>query len=163
MTAIGHHLPAGGRLAGRLRSLLPIYYSPKQCMHHYHHMAQGNIREYLKGDPVWVKKYFYVLRPLLACRWIERGLGPVPMEFRALVDRVTDPGPLRVAIETLLTKKLAGIELDQGPRVTAFHEFFEREMPRLEAVFESMPPEARADVAELDRLFRETVMQRGEL
>jgi predicted nucleotidyltransferase len=30
-------------------------------MHHYLHMADGNMREYLKGDEVWTKKYFYVL------------------------------------------------------------------------------------------------------
>jgi predicted nucleotidyltransferase len=145
--------------AARLRALLPRYYSPKQCIYHYHHMAKGNIRVYLKGETVWVKKYFYVLRPLLACRWIERGLGPVPMEFSTLVDRVTEPGPLRASIEELLAKKVAGVELDEGPRVPIFHEFFDQEMPRLEAVAEDMLPGTRADVGELDRLFCETVMQ----
>jgi len=32
-------------------------------------MARGNYREYLKGDVVWIKKYFYVLRPILAMNW----------------------------------------------------------------------------------------------
>jgi len=32
----------------------------------YWHMAEGNYREYLRGDEVWIKKYFYVLRPVLA-------------------------------------------------------------------------------------------------
>ena len=66
--------------AGRLRALLPDYYSPRNCFHHYFHMARGNVREYLRGETVWRKKYFYVLRPLLALRWLELGLGPVPME-----------------------------------------------------------------------------------
>jgi uncharacterized protein len=52
--------------AGRLRGLLSTYYSPRNCFHHYFHMAKGNIREYLRGEVVWRKKYFYVLRPLLA-------------------------------------------------------------------------------------------------
>jgi predicted nucleotidyltransferase len=56
----------------RLRGLIPEYYSPVSCFHHYLHMAEGNYREYLRGDEVWVKKYFYVLRPVLACQWIER-------------------------------------------------------------------------------------------
>jgi predicted nucleotidyltransferase len=64
--------------ASRLRVLLPAFYSPRASFFHYLHMAQGNIREYLRGEIVWRKKYFYVLRPLLAMRWIERGLGPVP-------------------------------------------------------------------------------------
>ena len=57
--------------AARLRVLSARYFSPRSCMHHYPSMAEGNYREYLQRDPVRVKKYFYVLRPVLACRWIE--------------------------------------------------------------------------------------------
>jgi predicted nucleotidyltransferase len=56
-----------------IRRLLPDYYSPAAYLYHYLHMARGNYREYLKGDVVWIKKYFYVLRPILAMKWIERG------------------------------------------------------------------------------------------
>jgi predicted nucleotidyltransferase len=66
-------------LASRLRDLLPAYYAPNASLYHYLHMAQGNFKDYLRGDVVWVKKYFYVLRPLLAVRWIEQGRGPVPI------------------------------------------------------------------------------------
>ncbi len=44
----------------QLVSLLPAYYSPISCMHHYFNMAEGNARNYLKGDKVKLKKYFYV-------------------------------------------------------------------------------------------------------
>ena len=54
-----------------LRRLVAQYYSPRSCMYHYLHMAEGHFREYLRGDIVWLKKHFYVLRPLLACKWIE--------------------------------------------------------------------------------------------
>ena len=46
------------------------YFSSKRGLSHYLSMAGGNYREYLKGDMVKAKKYFYVLRPILACRWI---------------------------------------------------------------------------------------------
>jgi predicted nucleotidyltransferase len=51
-----------------LRGLLPRYYSTRACFHHYRQMAKGNYRQYLHGDQVRLKKYFYVLRPLLALR-----------------------------------------------------------------------------------------------
>lgn len=44
------------------------YFSSKRGLSHYLSMAGGNYREYLKGDMVKAKKYFYVLRPILACR-----------------------------------------------------------------------------------------------
>jgi predicted nucleotidyltransferase len=53
-------------------------------------MARNNYRDYLKGPEVWIKKYFYVLRPLLAVRWIERDLGVVPTEFQLLFDGIVD-------------------------------------------------------------------------
>ena len=50
-------------------------------------MAKGNFWEYLQGESVWTKKYFYVLRPVLACEWIARyGAVPPPVEFRKLVN-----------------------------------------------------------------------------
>jgi predicted nucleotidyltransferase len=52
-------------IAEQLRQLVPTYYSPTASFYHYLHMAQGNFRDYLRGEMVWIKKYFYVLRPYL--------------------------------------------------------------------------------------------------
>jgi predicted nucleotidyltransferase len=54
-----------------MRQLSARYFSPKSCLHHYLHMAEGNFRVYLHGERVRLKKYFYVLRPVLACQWVE--------------------------------------------------------------------------------------------
>lgn len=95
---------------------MPSYYSPVASMHHYLHMARGNQREYLRGETVWVKKYFYVLRPLLAIRWLEQQRGPVPMSFTDLFATVDDDA-LLAAIEKLRQRKIAGEELDRGPAI----------------------------------------------
>src|SRR5918996_1555979 len=91
--------------ANHVRELLSTYYSPRNCFHHYFHMARGNIREYLRGEVVWRKKYFYVLRPLLALRWIELELGPVPMEFSKLVQATVTNEQLRPAVDDLVVAK----------------------------------------------------------
>jgi predicted nucleotidyltransferase len=118
-------------IARRMRAMLPLCYSPRSAMYHYVHMARSNVREYLKGERVWTKKYFYVLRPLLAVQWIERGLGVVPTEFQRLVDELVGEGELREAIDELLRAKRAGEELDEGPRIPAIHEFLDSELARL--------------------------------
>jgi uncharacterized protein len=119
-------------------------------------MAQGNYREYLHGNTVWLKKYFYVSRPLLAVRWIEAELGIVPMEFRRLVQAVVvDPG-LRFAIDSLLERKMAGEELDHGPKIPVISEFIEGELARL-ASAEPQPPSQRPDPEALNRVFIETI------
>src|SRR5436309_15394355 len=96
------------KVAARLRALLPTFYSPRASFFHYLHMAQGNHREYLRGESVWRKKYFYVLRPLLAMRWIELELGPVPIEFGRLLEATVTNTEIRRAIDELVDAKKAG-------------------------------------------------------
>jgi predicted nucleotidyltransferase len=144
--------------APRLREFLPAFYSPKASFFHYLHMAQGNMREYLAGATVWRKKYFYVLRPLLAMRWIESGLGPVPIEFQKLADAVMPVGDLRLAVGELLEAKRAGAELDFGPKIPVISRFIESEITRLERLAadqsSAAPPSER-----LNQLFREVLTE----
>jgi predicted nucleotidyltransferase len=142
-------------VANRMRDLLTRCYSPAACLYHYLHMAQGNYREYLKGSTVWVKKYFYVLRPILAIQWIERGLGIVPTEFQVLVNEVVESPNLKGEIDRLVEVKQRGEELDLGPHIAAISEFIERELARLEGEqFEKNYIAPKAPTAEFNRVFR---------
>jgi len=123
-----------GDIAQMLREAVEEFYSPISAFHHYLHMAQGNNREFLKGDKVWVKKYFYVLRPLLAIRWIESDTRPVPMEFETLLDSQVNSPEIKHAIEELLKRKKAGQELDQQPKIPAISDFIDTELSRLEKI-----------------------------
>lgn len=135
-------------------ALMPSYYSPAGCAWHYLHMARGNDREYLRGDPVRLKKYLYVLRPLLAVRWLESGRGAVPMPFRELVETLIPPGALRAAIERLLVAKQGGEELAWGPRIPALSDWIAAEIARL-ADGPKLGPAPQPDLEPLNVLFRE--------
>ncbi len=140
-------------IAARLKDLLPAYFSPTAGWYHYLHMARGNFRDYLHGEIVWVKKYFYVLRPLLALKWIEEGRGVVPMEFEVLVERVVHEQNLKHEIEALLKRKKDGQELDRGPRIPEISGYIERELERLEtATIGHEKPKQGTDI--LNELFR---------
>ena len=145
------------RFSTGFRALAENYYSPAKCFFHYLHMAEGNFRDYLRGDVVWLKKYLYVLRPICACRWIERGLGPVPMEFSKLVNKTIDDVMLRFAIADLVVRKRNGEELDRAPRVPVISEFVESELARLADIApEKTEP---LPVTELDAFFRNTLLK----
>lgn len=141
----------------RVRNLMEEYYSPISCMYHYLHMAENNFRQYLKEEEVWTKKYFYVLRPVLACIWIERGLGVVPIEFGKLVEQLVDDVVLRREIDELLAQKRAGAELDRGPRNPVLSDFIEGELVRLQA--NAQPPAKTRNPDTLDRLFVEVLKE----
>jgi uncharacterized protein len=143
----------------KIKELVPEYYSPIACLHHYLHMAQSNFREYLKGEIVWVKKYFYVLRPLLAINWIEQESDVVPMEFGVLVERCVKSPELKEAIENLLERKKSGQELDREPRIKIISDFIESELERLETkVIES---KQKPDTEKLNELFRMALNEVG--
>lgn len=110
------------------------FYSPERVFQHYLSMARGNARDYLRGDIVRLKKYFYVLRPLLAARWIERKGGPVPMKFETLVDELVEENLVRIHIAVLTARKRAGEELDKANRIPVISKFIEDELTRLESV-----------------------------
>ncbi len=141
------------------RVLAQDFYQPVACMHHYLHMAQGNFREYLQGESVWLKKYFYVLRPVLACLWIERGLGVVPMAFEELVAGVANDAELLDSIATLVALKRAGAELDHGARIQSIHAFLEREIARMGGAIarSSKHPVSAVSRQKMDGLFRDTL------
>lgn len=143
-------------IAGRFRELLPLWYSPPASLYHYLSMAKGNYRDYLREEMVRTKKYFYVLRPLLAIMWVEQRRGPVPMEFERLMDALVTDAGLRTAIDELLMRKRSGEELNLEPRVPALNAFIETELVRMESVHVD-PPGSRPDIEPLNEFFRWSV------
>ncbi len=95
-------------------------------------MAKGNFREYLQGEQVRIKKYFYVLRPLLAMRWVAQGRGVVPVRFEELVAAVVTDTSLHQDIEQLLEAKKQGFESDYQQRIESISRFVEQELLALE-------------------------------
>jgi predicted nucleotidyltransferase len=140
-------------VSDQLRALLPIYYSPISCMHHYTNMAEGNLRDYIRNDKVWLKKYFYVLRPVLACNWIENDFGPVPTEFDKLVEAIIKDKALKSSISDLIRKKRDGQELSWGNKIPEISDYIEKEIVRLKKK-EFHFIKKITDTEKLNKLFR---------
>jgi predicted nucleotidyltransferase len=145
-----------GVFANALRGLMPAFYSPIAAGYHYLRMAERTDKAYMQGELVKLKKYFYVLRPLLAVRWIEQGRGPVPMLFESLLSTIEGQSDLLAGIRDLLVRKVAGEELDEGPRIAVIDDFQRRELERLRSAAPSLPP-VRGNRELLNDLFRKTV------
>ena len=118
-----------GSLRNDLAELAPERANLIALCYHYSHMARNNAREYLFKDQVKLKKYFYVLRPLLAIRYIEKFKTPPPIEFGKLVDAVA-PTALVPRIEELLDIKINSAEKALGPPIDEINKFVDRELNR---------------------------------
>lgn len=129
----------------------------ERSFHHYMNMARKNYREYLRGDTVRLKKYLYVLRPLLATLWIEQGRGVVPMRFQELVDAIITDPTLCDGIDQLLAIKRKAMESEYGQPLPIINAFIDAELNRLESVLPPLPHDT--DFSILDRLLMDTVLR----
>ncbi|MCB1588328.1 MAG: nucleotidyltransferase domain-containing protein [Xanthomonadales bacterium] len=94
-----------GSLAQQLRDWLPRAFRAPAGYHHYLSTAQGIAHQHLQQPPIRLKKLFYALRPLLACRWIRATGAQPPTAFSQLcqADWVSDDE--RAMIAGLLAAK----------------------------------------------------------
>ncbi|WP_445492582.1 nucleotidyltransferase domain-containing protein [Niallia sp. 03133] len=141
----------------KMRQLEKNIFSQNACLYHYLNMAKGNFREYLQGDTVKIKKYFYVLRPVLAAKWIEKYNTVPPMTFQVLLEDLLTNGVLKEEINTLLKRKIAGEELNLEPRIHVINEFLLEEIEKLELYAKSLNIKNPDPTSQLDDLFRETL------
>jgi len=147
-----------GGFADSARALLPKVYSCENGAYHYRSMAKTNYRGYLRAEMVPLKKYFYVLRPLLAVRWLERYGTAAPIEFEKLLHLLEGESELLEAIAALLEKKKAAPEMGLSEPVPCLNRFIEAELARLERP--DVVRFERSDVnAELNRLFHATLAE----
>jgi len=145
-----------GIFSKRVLELLPNIYANEKGIYHYKHMAKTNYCGYLRKDLVPLKKYFYVLRPLLAIKWLEEKNEPAPIEFDTLRTLVKDDHDLTEAIEKLLVRKKASMEKDLIPQVPAINAFIESELERLED-YADVPEREAKDMQQLNELFKELI------
>lgn len=149
-----------GFFAEGLRSLAPKVMNNTALCYHYSHMARGNAREYLFKEQVRLKKYFYVLRPLLAIRYIEKTDSPPPVEFEKLVATVA-PDEIRPGIKKLLELKRNYPEIGMGDPIPEINTFIESEFERHGSAFKG---QGRPDIltkesarCELNEIFRTVI------
>lgn len=122
-----------GHVAKSLRQLIGDVYSNERGVYHYRHMAITNYRDYIQKNEVVVKKYFYVLRAILAIKWIEKYNEPAPIVFDQLRELVADDKLLDAEISNLLERKRVSLEKEIAPAIPVLNKFIEAELKRLES------------------------------
>ena len=140
----------------QISAVINDFFQKKAGLYHYLSTAKTNYREYLKGDTVKLKKYFYVLRPILACRWILEKQTPPPMLFSELAEACLDES-LVPAVTDLLRLKMETPELGVGPRIDVINDYLDASIEEVEQLILTLPPDDKDSWEELNRLFLKIV------
>ena len=135
-----------------IEELSKLYFSPIASVYHYLHMANGNYREFLQGEQVKIKKYFYVLRPIMACMWIEKYKESPPMEFEKLLTQIQDKELLE-KINALLLRKKSGIELGLEPKIEIINNFIEQKLEYFKDTVNGFDPKKKPTQEKLEEGF----------
>lgn len=146
-----------GQLAEELVQMVREHLSLRSLIYHYVHMARGNYRDYLRHEQVKIKKYFYVLRPIFACMYIETYGSEPPILFSELVAQASIPVEVVKEVDLLLSRKLAGDELDLEPRSEVLNSFITTKIAYFEEIVTSIDTGDQVSYETLNDLFRRYV------
>lgn len=135
-----------------IREIAQNYFSCKSSMYHYYGTANKNYHEYLTAEMVKYKKYFYVLRPILACKWIEKKACPPPVLFQDLVDEVLETD-MKATVEKLIDMKTQMGEAQKGKRVDKLNEYIVYNLAYFKEKVDSMVDDRNPDWDKLNELF----------
>ncbi len=142
----------------RVQEVSKLYFCEKAAVYHYYGTANSTLQEYLQGDSVQYKKYFYALRPLLAARYIEAYHKAPPVLFGELLQSEMEMSQeIRTAIEELLEIKKRTTEKEENPQMPVIRSFIESEVERQKEIADHLTDDHNKDWMELDQMFREIV------
>ena len=141
----------------RISAILPEYFSPAKMIHHYLGTALGQFNKYLVDDEVRLKKYFYALRPILACEWVADRETPPPMLFDELKEAYL-PEKYVQAVNGLVELKKSTPEIGTGKRIELLDEYLNERMEYFKELSHSIKNEKVASWEKLNAIFADNVL-----
>jgi predicted nucleotidyltransferase len=131
------------------------YFSQISSSYHYLNMARGNFNDYLQREVVKIKKYFYALRPILCCLWIQERESSPPMEFDHLLPLIKDRTLLMKEIQGLLKRKRSSGEMGTEKPIPIIHAFLEEQLEGFDEVEKRYQKRDKPSTEFLDQTFQD--------
>jgi predicted nucleotidyltransferase len=148
-----------GSFADKARDLARRHYSKKAGASHYLNMAEDNFKTFIQDrQRVNLKKYFYVLRPLVNILWMMVKDDLIPMSFAETLEAVSVSAETRQTIRDLLGRKMAVSELGEGDRIPMIDCFIDQTI-KAASDYCAAAPASTLDVNRLDHILQDTLRE----
>jgi len=122
-------------------------------------MADRAITGNLVDGRIQIKMLFYVLRPLLACRWIQHTGTQPPTEFEELMTPAWVTTDERGWIANLLEQKSMANEAQPFHLDQRRADSIRLELDRYKSSSEPAATPSKSSTVELDQVFRDWIVQ----
>ena len=136
----------------KISKIISNYFNIKPILYHYLSIAKRTYKEYLSGQTVRLKKYFYAIRPILACKWILDKQSSPPMLFERLAEEYLDK-QIAPAVYELLRIKKDTPELGESNRIDIINNYIERSIIEIETILKDCPAKDCKNWDELNNIF----------
>jgi uncharacterized protein len=138
----------------QLGELVPMFFNPIAAMNHYCSMAERALTDNYVAGKIGIKKLFYILRPLYACRWIEHLQTQPPTEFDKLVDTEWTSRSEQDWVKELVMQKASAKEAQPLEWGTDRAKGIEVEIAHFKSLMTSLRAPNKTSTAPLDVLLR---------
>eukprot|EP01129_Flabellula_baltica_P008975 TRINITY_DN3601_c0_g1_i1.p1 TRINITY_DN3601_c0_g1~~TRINITY_DN3601_c0_g1_i1.p1 ORF type:complete len:232 (-),score=62.35 TRINITY_DN3601_c0_g1_i1:12-707(-) len=147
------------------KSLMEKNISKKSITFHFYNKAMKHLKDYFGerwGDEVLIKKYFYVIRPLLCIQWIkehenENPFPPAPLID--LLDQVTIEENHREAFLELVRRKKEEPDFSKGKRITILDDWIANLLKSGFEYAKSLPVSPVPETDEYNDIFAKYVLE----
>ncbi|HEY9909333.1 MAG TPA: nucleotidyltransferase domain-containing protein [Thermosynechococcaceae cyanobacterium] len=141
----------------QMREIGEEFFAPRSSVHHYIGWAERILHRYFQHSDLAAKRYFYVMRPILCCRWIETVGGQPPLLMQELITAIEMPVETKLALENLIERKRAGYELDSVGRIPALDKYISEVLPQIKEFLVTLPKPEYAPFELLNPLFHQAL------
>lgn len=141
----------------RMREIGEEFFAPRASVHHYVGWAERTLHRYFHRSDLAAKRYFYVVRPILCCLWIQTIGGQPPLRIQALLAAVEMPTEVKLAIDNLIDRKRAGYELDSLGRIPVLDQYIFETIPQIKEFLATLPKPKYAPFELLSPLFHQAL------
>ena len=135
----------------KLTPEIDSFFSCKSGIYHYVSTALSNSK-YLKLEYIKYKKYFYVIRPLLACNYILEYGTPPPVLFSELVNAVADEN-IKPVISQLIRIKTETPETATGKHIPELDRYIEKNIIDIRKYADGMTDDRKNNWSEINEIF----------
>ena len=146
------------RFREQLVNLLGRHFNPIAGTHHYRKMAERALEDNYRDGRIGIKKIFYVMRPLFACRWIANTGTQPPTAFAGLVAAPWVNDAERQWVEDLLSRKAHAIEAEPVELDAARAQTLRAEIAQYEASAGAQLAPEKSSLSDLDGVLREWIV-----
>lgn len=140
-----------------LANISKIYFSQVSVVYHYINLAKKSFNGLLTLDHIKLKKLFYVIRPIIACMWIEKYNVIPPMNQQVMLKEVEIDNKIKNIIYELVIVKAESTEFDVIRPQIELMNFLKDKLQYYEAYAKKIKNERERDPSALNEFFHKAL------